>query len=174
MSKSLVSSPALPMAQGLLRVLGFLNWTVGAALFGMLFAPHEEWILDVFKVPPSPAGYRLVITLRVIAFFGLMCVPINRAILRRLFAMVETVREGNPFVASNAQRLRTVAWCMLGLQLFSIVIGELARSVSTPAHPLHLDAGFSFTGWLAVLLTFLLAGVFAEGTKMRDELEGTV
>ena len=36
------------------------------------------------------------------------------------------------------------------------------------------DAGFSVTGWLAVLLTFLLARVFAEGTLMRDDLEGTV
>lgn len=174
MSKSLVSSPALPMAHGLLRLLGFLNWTIGAGLFAMLLSPHQEWVLQIFKVPPSPEADRLIITLRVIAFFGLVCVPINRAILRRLSAMVETVREGNPFVASNAQRLRTVAWCLLGLQLASIVIGELAESVSTKAHPLHLDAGFSFTGWLAVLLTFLLAGVFAEGTKMRDELEGTV
>ena len=29
-------------------------------------------------------------------------------------------------------------------------------------------------GWLAVLLTVLLARVFAEGTLMRDDLEGTV
>jgi hypothetical protein len=37
-----------------------------------------------------------------------------------------------------------------------------------------LDAGFSINGWLAVLLTFLLARVFAEGTLMREDLEGTV
>jgi hypothetical protein len=46
--------------------------------------------------------------------------------------------------------------------------------VSTRENPLHLDAGFSITGWLAVLLTFVLARVFAEGARMRDELEGTV
>jgi hypothetical protein len=46
--------------------------------------------------------------------------------------------------------------------------------VSTPAHPVDLDAGFSISGWLAVLLTFLLARVFAEGTLMRDDLQGTV
>jgi hypothetical protein len=174
MSNSPAVSPVLPMAQGLLRVLGFINWCVGAALFGLLLSPHQEWVLKAFKIPPSPDADRWVVTIRIIAFLGLICVPINRVILRRLFAMVETVREGNPFVASNAQRLRTVAWCMVWLQLMSIAIGELARSLSTPVHPLHLDAGFSFTGWLAVLLTFLLAGVFAEGTRMRDELEGTV
>jgi NAD(P)-dependent dehydrogenase (short-subunit alcohol dehydrogenase family) len=53
-------------------------------------------------------------------------------------------------------------------------IGTIADRVSTPAHPIHVDAGFSVSGWLAVLLTFLLARVFAEGTLMRDDLEGTV
>ena len=28
--------------------------------------------------------------------------------------------------------------------------------------------------WLAVLLTFVLARVFAEGARMRDDLQGTV
>jgi hypothetical protein len=52
------------------------------------------------------------------------------------------------------------------------VIGAIAKSVSTPAYPLHLDAGFSINGWLLVLLTFLLAGVFAEGALMREGREG--
>jgi hypothetical protein len=54
------------------------------------------------------------------------------------------------------------------------VIGAIAKSVSTPAHPLHLDAGFSINGWLVVLLTFLLARVFADGALMREDLKGTV
>jgi hypothetical protein len=53
-------------------------------------------------------------------------------------------------------------------------IDAIAKTVSIPAHPLNLDAGFSINGWLAVLLTFLLARVFAEGTLMREDLEGTV
>jgi len=46
--------------------------------------------------------------------------------------------------------------------------------VSSPEHPLHLDAGFSINGWVAVLLTFVLARVFAVGAHMREDLEGTV
>ncbi len=174
MSKPLASLSTLPITHALLRVLGFINWCVGAALFGMLLAPHQQWILQAFKIPPSPDAARVVIIFRVIAFFGLVCVPINRTILRRLSAMVESVREGNPFVAINAQRLHTIAWCLLGLQVVSMVIGLLAQSVAASVQSLHVNAGFSITGWLAVLLTFLLAGVFAEGTKMRDELAGTV
>ena len=39
---------------------------------------------------------------------------------------------------------------------------------------LDLDLGFSVTPWLAVLLLFVLARVFAEGTRMRSDLDGTV
>jgi hypothetical protein len=54
------------------------------------------------------------------------------------------------------------------------MIGGIARFISTPDHPVHLDAGFSINGWLAVILTFVLARVFAEGALMREDLEGTV
>jgi hypothetical protein len=175
MSNSLASSPALPIARQVLWVLVFFNWLMGAAILVLLaLSPNESWILSAFKLTPSPDADRLVTGLRVIAALGLACVPVNRAILNRLLALIETVREGNPFVASNARRLQSIAWALLGLQVVSMAVGGIAKSVSMPAHPLHLDAGFSLTGWLAVLLTFLLARVFAEGTRMRDELEGTV
>jgi uncharacterized membrane protein len=88
--------------------------------------------------------------------------------------MVETVRSGDPFVAANAYRLQAIAWLLLALQLLSIVIAAIGKSVSSPAHPVNLDAGFSINGWLAVILTFVLARVFAEGTLMREDLEGTI
>jgi hypothetical protein len=91
-----------------------------------------------------------------------------------LVAIVETVRAGDPFVAANADRLRAIAWVLLGLQFVSGVIGAIGTFVSNPSQPLHLDAGFSISGWLAVLLTFVLARVFAEGTRIRADLEGTV
>ena len=56
----------------------------------------------------------------------------------------------------------------------SLVIAGIAEAISTAEHPFELDAGFSINGWLAVILTFVLARVFAEGTLMREDLEGTV
>jgi hypothetical protein len=112
--------------------------------------------------------------LRTIAVLGLAAIPLNYAVLRRLLAIVETVRGGDPFVTDNAKRLQGIAWALLALNILSVVIGAIAKTVSTPTHPLHLDAGFSINGWLAVLLTFLLARVFAEGALMREDLEGTV
>jgi hypothetical protein len=116
----------------------------------------------------------VIIGLQAIALFGIIAVPLNYIVLKRLLAIVETVRLGDPFVAANARRLQAIAWALLVLQVLSVVIGAIAGSISTPAHPLDIDAGFSISGWLAVLLTFLLARVFAEGAHMRDDLEGTV
>ena len=175
MSNPESSSAALPIAHVVLRILIVLNWLMGAAILALLVAlPNEQWIMSAFKLSPSPDAERLVMGLRAIAVLGLAVTPLNYVVLKRLLAIVETVRAGDPFVAANASRLQTIAWVLLALNLLSIVIGAIATAVSTPAHPLHIDAGFSISGWLAVLLTFLLARVFAEGAHMREDLEGTV
>ena len=175
MSNPASSSAALPIAFVVLRILIVLNWLSGAAIFVLLVAmPTRRWIMSALELSPSPEAERLIFALRAIAVIGLVAIPLNYVVLKRLLAIVETVRAGDPFVAANASRLQAIAWALLALNLLSIVIGAIAKAVSTPAHPLHINAGFSINGWLAVLLTFLLARVFAEGTLMREDLEGTV
>jgi len=175
MSKPVPSSAALPIAHVVLRILIILNWLGGAAILALLVVmPNEQWIMSAFQLAPSPEAKRLVMGLRAVAVLGLAAIPLNYVVLKRLLAIVETVRAGDPFVAANAARLRAIAWVLLALQLLSLVIGAIGKSISSPAHPVDLDAGFSINGWLAVLLTFILARVFAEGTLMRDDLEGTV
>jgi hypothetical protein len=175
MSTSASSSPALPIADVVLRILIVANWLMAVVILVLLVAlPNEQWIMKAFKLSPSPEAARLVMGLRAIAVLGLAVIPLNHSVLKRLLAIVATVRERDPFVAANASRLQAIAWALLALQLLSVVIGAIGKAVSTPAHPVHLDAGFSINGWLAVLLTFLLARVFAEGTRMREDLEGTV
>jgi hypothetical protein len=170
------SSTALPIAYVVLRILIVLNWLYGAIVLAILVGlfAAEQWTMTAFGLPPSAQTGPLIMGMRAIAALGLVAVPLNLAVLNRLVAMVETVRAGDPFIANNASRLQAVAWFLFGQQLLSVVIGLIGKAVSTPAHPLHLDAGFSTGGWLAVILTFVLAGIFAEGTSMREDLEGTV
>ncbi len=168
-------SAALPIAYVVLRILIVVNWLIVPVILALLFVvPNEQWIMSALKLSPSPDADRVVLGLRTIAGLGLVVVPLNYANLKRLLAIVHTVREGDPFVAANASRLQAIAWTLVALQVISIAIGAIAKAISTPAHPVVLNAGFSINGWLAVLLTFLLARVFAEGTLMRDDLEGTV
>jgi hypothetical protein len=177
-TKNLTPQPvpaALKASRIVLRILIIMNWLLGAAILALLVVmPNEQWIMSAFKLAPSPDAERVVMALRAIAVLGLVTIPLNYVLLKRLLAIVGTVRAGDPFVAANAHRLQAIAWILLGLQLLSLVIGAIAKGASSAAHPLHIDAGFSTSGWLAVLLLFVLARVFAEGARMRDELEGTV
>jgi hypothetical protein len=174
-SKPSPSSAALPIAFVVLRILIVVNWIMVPVILGLLFVmPNEQWIMRSFGLSPGPVADRLVMGLRAVAVIGLAAVPLHYVVLKRLLAIVETVRAGDPFVSANASRLQTIAWTLLTLQLLSLVVGAIAKAVSIPGHPLHLDAGFSINGWLAVLLTFLLARVLAEGALMREDLEGTV
>ena len=50
----------------------------------------------------------------------------------------------------------------------------IASAVSTKEVPLRINGNFDLTGWLAILLLFVLAQVFLEGTRMREDLEGIV
>jgi len=166
---------ALAVSQFVLRLLINLNWVYGAIVFAILvgMVAAERWTMTALGVPPSADSGPLVLGMRFIAALGLVGVPLNFIVVSRLLAMVNTVSAGDPFVAQNAARLLTISWAVLGQQLLQLVLGMIARSVWTPAHPLHISA-FSTAGWLAVILLFVLAHVFAEGTRMRDDLKGTV
>ena len=169
-------SAALPIAYIVLRSLIVLNWIYGAAILGLLaftFA-NEPWFMKAIEVPAGTDAQPIMTGLRAIAALGVLAVPLNHVILTRLLRIVETVGRGDPFVAVNAYRLNAIAWGLLALQLLSMVIGGVGKVISSREFPLHLDAGFSISGWLAVILTFVLARVFAEGALMREDLEGTV
>ena len=170
------NSAALPATRVTLRILIVLNWLGGAAVLALLTSTivAEKWTFTALGITPSSGIPAMIMGLRAIAALGLVAVPINDLILRRLLAIVDTVRAGDPFVAGNANRLQTIAWALLVLQLLSLLIGGIGKAISTPANSLHLNAGFSASGWLAVLLTFVLACVFSQATMMRDDLEGTV
>lgn len=166
----------LPIAWITLRILVVLNWVYAAVvltiLVGLFSAP--QWTMTAIGIAPAAQSAPLLLGLRAISALGLVAVPVNLAVLSRLIAMVLTVRAGDPFIATNAYRLQAIAWFLLAQQLLGTVIGLIGKSVSTPAHPLHLDAGFSPAGWLAVVMTFVLARVFAEGALMREDLRGTI
>src|SRR3954451_5498152 len=124
MSSPAPSSAALPIAHVVLRTLIVVNWLMGVAILALLVVlPNERWIMSAFKLSPSPEAERLVMGMRAVAALGLVAIPLNYMVLKRLLAIVETVRVGDPFVSANATRLQTIAWVLLALQVLSLVIG---------------------------------------------------
>lgn len=166
------STQALAVARPVIRGLMVLNIIYGLGIAALLCS---SFFIDGW--PERPLGFDLVnghpllgLGLHAIVVVGLVGAVIVHTILRRLQAIVDTVRVGDPFILENAKRLDAIAWSVAVLEGLRLIVAAIAAVV--------WEAGkiqaFSFAPWLAVLLLFVLAGVFAHGARMRADLEGTV
>jgi hypothetical protein len=165
---------ALATTRTVVRALIALNLVFGIGIVALFVASFvaRDAVFEALGI--SAANARLIDGGRLIMVIGIGSMPLTHILLTRLLAIVETVRRGDPFVAGNAARLQTMAWVLLSLELLHLAVGAIAAAVSSASEPLDLDWNFSFSSWLAVLLLFVLARVFDHGTRMRDDLEGTV
>jgi hypothetical protein len=167
---------SLGLSRRVLTVLVKLNLLAGFLITALLIASlvAEGPVFGALGVRGKGDNSTLILGARAIMVIGICAVPLAHIILTRLLAMVDTVRNGDPFVAENANRLQTIAWSVLVLEVMHAVVGIVAARVSTASQPLDIHWSFSVTRWLVVLLLFVLARVFDQGTRMREELEATV
>ena len=166
------SVQALAVARPIIVGLTALNVVYAAGIALLLGASFfiEGW-------PWEPLGFDLVTMdpqapngLRAIMVIGLAGAALVHTILRRLLAIINTVRNGDPFILDNAQRLQWIAWSVLAIEMLRLIVMAIAMAVRAPGDM----GGFTPVPWLAVLLLFVLSGVFAHGARMRIDLEGTV
>lgn len=167
---------ALSVSRHALKLLMILALVYGAGILALLIATlvAEAPVMAALGVKLLPGTGGLVAAMRAIMVIGIIAVPVAWLILARLLAIVESVRAGDPFTNENARRLQTIGWALLGLKLLSVVVAAIAASAATETNPLDIGWPTDVTGWLAVLLLFVLAKVFEEGARMREELAGTV
>ena len=169
-------STALRATWVTLRILIVLNWIFGALIFALLAISFQarEWTWRALGLGAVAGHEGVVAGMRAIMVLGIAGIPIAHVVLSRLLTIVESVRTGEPFTVDNAGRLRTIAWALLGLELLHVCVVAIAAAVSTKEVPLRMSGNFHVSGWLAILLLFVLAQVFLEGTHIREDLEGTV
>ena len=99
---------------------------------------------------------------------GLTWLIINR--LRKIFAALVS---GDPFDPANVRWLRTIGAALAGIELTGIILPLLAPR--GPAESLGMEGpNIDVTAWLGVLIVFILAEVFREGARMRDDTRMTV
>ncbi|MDX2299971.1 MAG: DUF2975 domain-containing protein [Xanthomonadaceae bacterium] len=166
------SDHALAVARPVIQGLIVLN-----VLYALVIAGLLGWSFFIDGWPARPLGFDMTNAhplvgqgLRAIIVIGIIGAAIVHTSLRRLLAIVDTVRAGDPFILDNARRLEAIAWRTLALEGLRLIVAAIAAAVWEPG---RIDA-FSFAPWLAVLLLFVLSGVFAHGARMRADLEGTV
>lgn len=162
--------PVMRSALVLMRLLIVLNLIALAFLVLILAASFTDIVASALtKTHPKAALEPMLLSVRAAMAIGILMVPFVHLLLTRLKSIVETVRAGDPFVPSNARHLQTTAWCLLAIQLLDLGFGAVSLAADEP-----FGWNFSLTGWIAVILLFVLAKVFEQGTTMRDELAGTV
>ena len=173
---SLPYESALRVSRRVLRALLVVNVVYGLAIVALLVASFvsEDLVMTALGVKPAVDREIMVRGMRLVAFVGILAVPLVQIVLTRLLSIVDTVRSGDPFILENAQRLQNIAATLLGIQVLHLVVGVIAARTKSQAQQLDIDWSFSITPWLAVLLLFVLARVFEHGARMRADLEGTV
>jgi Protein of unknown function (DUF2975) len=150
---------------------------VGVALAAFsVFLPFywDEVVKELLTSHPGINVTELLPLLLAVFALGIVVLGLIWTIMRKLLAIVGSVETGNPFVLANALRLKAIGWMMVVLQLVGIPLAILAGKAADMFGESDTGLDISLNGILAILLVFILAGIFERGAEMREELEGTV
>jgi DUF2975 family protein len=157
---------------GLLRVLNLLMGALLVAMFVASFVFEPVFQEFFSKRPPRIDPGLLLPALRLWMLLAMPMIAAVHILYSRLLKVIGTVRAGDPFVPENAARLTTMAWCLLTVELLRLSFGVMAAIMNAAGS--NIDWSFSLSGWVAVLLLFVLARVFEEGTRIRGDLEAMI
>jgi hypothetical protein len=94
--------------------------------------------------------------------------------MRHLYRLIGSVGDGDPFVPVNAVRLRSMGWISVAVHVVAIPLSIIGGWVENVTKDIHFQADLPLSGLFLALILFILARVFREGTRMREDLEGTV
>jgi len=93
-------------------------------------------------------------------------------IVRQWQGIFATLMAKDPFDPVNVTHLRIIALALAGIEIGRYAV-FVARAVLRPGGH-GLQPGLSLTAWFSVLVVFVLAEVFREGSRLRREAELTI
>lgn len=167
----------LQVSRWLLRALVVLNILFGVALLLVLtwsYVDPRGFLDAALRLYPEAQQTKFLTGFR-IAFAAILPAAVaTHFLFTRLLAILDSVAEGHTFAAVNAERLQVAAWSLLVIQLSDLLFGYGATMADMAAGERASGWSPSLTGWIAVLLVFVLAQVFREGARLRDEAELTI
>jgi hypothetical protein len=126
--------------------------------------PDPSTVSNLIDKPPALAALIFIIA----AYIGVLIVVLNR--LRKVF---ETLIVGDPVRPQNVARLRVVGFALIALEIMGYIVHRAKDMLVTgAAHGGSLT--INLTGWFAILVVFVLAEVFREGARLRQDADLTI
>lgn len=116
--------------------------------------------------------------------FYLVCWFLTLMIVVHLLRFLETLKDGSPFIRENVLRMKYIGWSVIAFTILRIIMlagalyymhsevhvngGSLALPAGEVAEGLHLELT------LAGFIILIIAQIFDEGVKIKQEQELTV
>lgn len=148
---------------------------LGIGIGAVLTVGRAKLVAELGAAGSSPLFIGLIIGAMAV---GMILLALAWRFFKELRGIVDTVGAGDPFLPENADRLSRMGWIAVAAQLLMLPLAGLAAAAvpymdKSETH-FRVDGGFDGGSLLLTLVLFILARVFREGTRMRDDLEGTV
>jgi Protein of unknown function (DUF2975) len=166
-------------ASALRWLLGFMNVFVmlaavaagGALLFSLVSPDFAAGLIDGLKDAPNDTTTVLGLPERLTILGMFLACGFTWWIINRLRRILLSVNQGDAFELANVKRLQAVGFGLLGIQLTALMLVFVApQAIGQSA----IDYDFDLGSWLGILVVFILAEVFRQGSAMRDEQLTTV
>lgn len=166
------------VASALRWVLGFVNIfvTIGVVATGLLliasvFVPDFAVGFIDGLAEAEDSGLRpLLLNERATFLAAFIACLSTWWILNRLRRMFLAVNQGDAFERANVGRLQGIGVGLIGIELSAAILARFIPRGIIDGLKYEVDLG----AWLAILIVFMLAEVFRQGAKMRDEQQMTV
>lgn len=167
-------------ASFLCSALDVARWVLIALLAVMVFIGIPAYVVDAYVdlswVDAPPPGVVLWpgMLLFIVSLFAALIIVIR---LRKIFA---TLIEGDPFVPENAVHLRVIWMTLATYEILRMVVTSGAlltlNLFGNSAAATGLKGSLNINGglWLAVAVLVVLAEVFREGARLREEQKLTI
>ncbi len=167
------ASPAIGFLNILLTIIWWGGWAF-LALFTLLSAYAGLGILGVDAVRSSFENITPFMAL-ISSISVVIVAAVFLVIVKQLRAICRTLVTGDPFVPKNATRLRRIWIAVAAGEILRLCSTFIISRISQGTEELSVVAtDLRIYVWFMVLALIILAEVFREGARMRQEAKLTV
>jgi hypothetical protein len=191
----------LSIARWVLLVAAVL-WAAATLAYAIFMGLDAAGVIDAASIPAVEGGQNGAISIQVSGFdpeafralkwtdwqiiapgllAGIVGIVGSLIIVERLRKLFESFSSGEPFRRENAQHLRAIWITMVVMELsryavqaiLGLALGVFGAPDSVGRASFSLSSD-NLSSWLSILILIVLAEVFREGARMKEEQELTI